>query len=200
MIGPTVQPNLSPGGSIYSEYMQGKIDLSQYQKENACIVADNLHWYMAKQYTHIPDVAASYLHARLNRNSEYEPKPSEILGEWVRLVFRQKDENDANLSLILWSLSELEPQKIQSSCDQLKTAAEKFSRITFPSDLYSKALRVQILDTIETDIITRAMELCKGDCSRAARKLGMKRTTLVMRRKALGLLKPQEPSCQTTLK
>ncbi len=50
----------------------------------------------------------------------------------------------------------------------------------------------KMLKIIEQDIITRAMQISKGDCSRAARKLGMKRTTLVERRKALGIYQPKE--------
>lgn len=150
MITPTIQTNLSAGGMIYSEYVQGKINREQYQNENACIVADNLHWYSAKQYTQIPDLPGSYLQSRLTGRSEPQQKAAEFLGEWARLIFQQKDQNDANLSLILWSLSKLEPLKIhQSSCDQLKTAADKFERVHFPFDLYAKALRVQVLDSKE---------------------------------------------------
>lgn len=146
---PPIPPNSSPGGMIYSDYVHKKIAREQYEAENAALVASNLHWYAPKIYSLPTDDVRRYIRERSDERCDLDQKTGVHMGVWAQLIFRQKDENDANLSLLLWSSEKLHKQNAKTLIAPLDAMIARFERLQFPFEQYAAVMRVQQIDSRE---------------------------------------------------
>lgn len=135
--------------ALFSAYRKKEITKRECHVGNADWIAKNLSQYRTRLYPPIPDGLRAYISSRIHGHREYDRVFSGKLGVWVQTLVRLKDENDANMSLFLWAIEQLDGVGLAKSVENLNNAVVTLSKLQFQFEIFSQACRVQALDARE---------------------------------------------------
>lgn len=132
-------------------HAKDNMPVTDYHVMTSVWVAENTNQYSPRIYPSMPDTLKNYA---AERSSGARPRDKGFhgrLGEWVMTTIRLREQNDSDLSLLLWCTEQLKGKAVGNAPAKLLKQVERFHVLQFPYGAFEQALKAQALDIVDKE-------------------------------------------------
>lgn len=137
---------ISASETLMREHVTAQMSVSDYHVMTAGWVADHIDEYRPRLYPGASDSLNRYARERCVETRERDSIFHRQLGQWTFTLIKLREQNDSDLSLLLWCSDKIAGKAVGSAQATLTRQIEKFMSLSFPYESYGLALRAQAKD------------------------------------------------------
>lgn len=127
-------------------WSRGELTQEHYHAMTAAWVSDNPTRYIPENFPKQSQSVVGYVVGRINGSVAYSENRAHELNEWLQRSVRVRLWNEADKTLIQWSIEKCEAVGLSDKVERLQSKLQQYERVEYPAAELRDAARVKNLD------------------------------------------------------
>lgn len=141
-----VQGPPTVGLEILKAHRTGDLGFDQALTAWAVAASDQSHEWRPAIYSVCPTTALSYASGRIHGSRGFDRSIGRAVGDWLCSVRLTREENDSQISSMLWAIEKCDAQGLTENVKVLRNSIDRFHAAKFPHEAFRTCEACQRLD------------------------------------------------------